>query len=443
MKLSIYEKIGFGAGDMAIAIVMISMQLLLAYFYTDIYGLSAADTGVLFIVVRFVDALIDPVIGIFTDRINTRWGRYRPYLLFLAIPFGFAIYLMFVTPDIAYTGKLIWAYASYILLTIIYTFIAIPYVSLISVISDDPLDRLSANGYRFVMTKIAAFIVTIVVPLMAVYLGQGQLAKGYQNSMAIMGVLGAVLILACFFSTKERVPVHIEKTPIKQQVKLLLKNDQWIILGIVLTLIMCGGTIRASVSAYYAKYFLNGGDSLIPAFLTTGVIASVLAMVVSTWMTKFYDKIKLFRYSQIATFIFSALMYFMVGQGDIVLAFIFYFVVSFLCDLQLPIFWSSIAESVDYGELKTGTRVSGLAFGGILFFQKFGMGIAGGVLGFALAFIGYQPDVEQTASSLIGISLMMTLIPAIFHLLVGLLMFRFIINNQYYQEIKNRLLKIS
>ncbi|SUH19715.1 putative membrane protein [Salmonella enterica subsp. enterica] len=138
MKLSIVEKIGFGAGDMAINVVIIAMQLLLAYFYTDIYGLSAADVGVLFVVVRMIDAIIDPAMGVLTDKLNTRWGRYRPWLLWFAIPFGFAVYLMFITPDMAYMAKLAWAYGTYILMTLVYTAITIPYISMIGVITSDP-----------------------------------------------------------------------------------------------------------------------------------------------------------------------------------------------------------------------------------------------------------------------------------------------------------------
>ncbi len=439
MKLSIVEKIGFGAGDMAINVVIIAMQLLLAYFYTDIYGLNAADVGVLFVVVRMIDAIIDPAMGILTDKLNTRWGRYRPWLLWFAIPFGFAVYLMFITPDVAYTAKLAWAYFTYILMTLVYTAITIPYISMIGVITDDPVERLSANGYRFVMTKIAAFLVTIVVPMLAVWLGQGNKALGYQLSMGLMGAMGVVLFLFCFMVTRERSEPELPSMLLKQQFIYLLRNDQWIILGIVIMLLMCGYVIRGSVAAYYAKYYLGGGDSLISPFLTVGVVASILAMIATTWVTKFYDKIKMFRYTQLATFVLSCAMYFAVGRENLILAFMFYFLINFFCDMQMPVFWSSIAEAVDYGEQKNGLRVSGLAFGGILFFQKFGMGIAGGVLGFLLSTFGYQADVEQSARSLMGIALMMTLIPAVFHLVIGLLMKKYLINNDVYRDIRTEL----
>ncbi|EAA1980723.1 MFS transporter [Salmonella enterica] len=439
MKLSIVEKIGFGAGDMAINVVIIAMQLLLAYFYTDIYGLHAADVGVLLVVVRMIDAIIDPAMGMLTDKVSTRWGRYRPWLLWFAIPFGFAVYLMFITPDMAYTGKLAWAYFTYILMTLVYTAITIPYISLIGVITDDPGERLSANGYRFVMTKIAAFLVTIVVPMLAVWLGQGNKALGYQLSMGLMGAMGAVLFIFCFITTRERSEHELPSLSVKQQFANLLRNDQWLILGVVIMLLMCGYVIRGSVAAYYAKYYLDGGDSLISPFLTVGVVASILAMIATTWVTRFWDKIKMFRYTQLITFALSIAMYFCVGQQNLVLAFIFYFLINFFCDMQMPVFWSSIAETVDYGEKKTGLRVSGLAFGGILFFQKFGMGIAGGVLGFLLSHFGYQADTQQSASSLTGIALMMTLIPAIFHLVIGLVMKKYLINNDYYRDIQSEL----
>ena len=439
MKLSITEKIGFGAGDMAVNIVMITMQLIIAYFYTDIYGLDPVDMGIMFMVVRLIDAISDPVMGMITDKCNSKHGHYRPFMLWFAIPFGVAVYLAFITPDVAYTYKLAWAYFSYILLTLIFTIVTIPYISLIGVITNDPAERLSANGYRFVLVKVAAFLVTIVVPALALYLGDGNMRDGYQPAMGIMGILGSVLLLFCFFTTKERIKPVIEKTKLKEQAKLLLRNDQWLLLCIVLVLLMCGIVIRGSVGTYYAKYYLHGGDALISPFLATGVTASILAMIASTWITKFYCKVKLFRYSQILTFVLCTAMYFTVGQDDIVLAFLFTFLIWFSADLYMPIFWSSIAEAVDYGHRKTGIRVSGLAFGGISFCQKLGMGIAGGLLGYLLSYFNYQADVEQSEFTLNGIALLVTVIPAIFHLAIGLIMHKYFISNEYYDEIASDL----
>jgi hypothetical protein len=165
-RLSVLEKIGFGAGDMAVNVVWSSMALILTFFYTDIYGLKAADIGLLMLLPRLIDAFADVAMGMITDKHMTRWGRYRPYLLLFSVPFGLSVMLVYTTPDLAYNGKLLWAYATYILMMLVFTSVTIPYISLIGVLTEDPQERLSANGYRLFFAKVAAFMVTIIVPLM-------------------------------------------------------------------------------------------------------------------------------------------------------------------------------------------------------------------------------------------------------------------------------------
>src|SRR5579862_3154874 len=166
-KLTVLEKVGFGAGDMAVNVVISSMFLIITFFYTDVFGLKPMDMGIMFMVVRMIDAVADPLMGMFTDTVTTRWGRYRPYFLFLSIPFGVSVFLVFTTPHFDYAGKLLWAYATYILVMLAFTSVTIPYISLIGVLTNLPQERLSANGYRLFFAKIAAFMVTIIVPLMA------------------------------------------------------------------------------------------------------------------------------------------------------------------------------------------------------------------------------------------------------------------------------------
>ncbi|MGF1735582.1 MFS transporter [Photobacterium satsumensis] len=443
MILTTKEKIGFSLGDMAVNIVIIAMQLIIAYFYTDIFGLKPEHMGLLFLIVRFIDAFTDPVMGMITDKVRSKHGHYRPFLLWLAVPFGIAVYLTFMTPDFSYQGKVIWAYCTYIFITLMFTAVTIPYVSLIGVITDNPEERLKANGYRFVLVKVAAFLVTVAVPLMAESIGGGDLALGYQRAMGIMAVLGTISLLVCFSTTKERIKPEVSNEPIKTQFKYLVKNDQWVLLCLALNFIMVGTVIRGSVTPYYAKYFLDGGDSLISPILTTGVVASLLAMIATTWAVKFVCKIKLIVWSQIATAVLAVLMYFFVDGSSLPLAFAFIFCLWFCADMYLPIFWASIAEAVDYGEVKTGKRVSGLSFGGICFFQKFGMGIAGWILGMLLAYFGYQADVVQTAKSLLGINLMVTLIPGAICLVVAFIMSKYIITNDYYNSIAKKIKRVE
>lgn len=438
-KLSFFEKIGYGSGDAAVNVVISSMFLIITFFYTDVFGLKPKDMAILFLLVRFIDALADPIMGLITDKFTTRWGRYRPYFLFLSVPFGLSVFLTFTTPDFDYTGKLIYAYVTYIFVNLMFTTVTIPYISLIGVLTSDSKERLSANGFRLFFAKIAAFLVSIVVPILAEKLGKNDLARGYQLAMGIMALLGTLLFLFCFFTTKERVEHEVDKKPVSEQLKLLFKNGQWTLLFGVCFFGTVGYVIRGSVAIFYAKYFLGGDASVQSTFMATGVTAAILAMPVSTYITKHYCKIKLFRWTQLAVGAISLVMFFVVKPGDMVLAYVIYFILSFVVDLHAPVFWSAIAEAVDYGHAESGKRVSGLSFGGISFAQKAGMGVAGAAVGYLLDFFEYTPDGVQGESTLIGLALMLTIIPGVFHVIMGGLMFRYKITDEYYETIKKKL----
>lgn len=435
-KLSQLEKVGFGAGDMAVNVVISSMMLIITFFYTDVFGLKPTDMALMFLLVRLLDAVSDPLMGMVTDKYSSRWGRYRPYFLFLSVPFGISVFLTFSTPDVDYNAKLVWAYSTYIFITLMFTAVTIPYISLIGVMTADPKEKLSANGYRLFFAKVAAFLVTIIVPKMAgADYWEGDRASGYQAAMGLMAVLAVMMFLFCFFTTKERLAHQVDEKPLKTQFSLLMKNDQWLILCGVCVLGTIGYVVRGSVAMYYAKYYLGGDADLQANFMATGVTAAILAMVASTWMTKRFCKVKVFRFSQIATGVLSVVMYLLVGPGDVMMAFVLYFLISFVVDLHAPIFWSAIAEAVDYGHSKTGKRVAGLSFGGISFCQKAGMGIAGAFVGWLLAYFNYEPAQVQSEYTLTGIALMLTVIPGLFHYLVGLLMKRYRITDEAYKAL--------
>jgi len=439
-KLSLLEKVGFGAGDMALNVVISSMMLIITFFYTDIYGLKTSDLAWLFVAVKFIGALSDLVMGQITDRFNSeRRGRYRPYLLLLAVPYGVSVFFVFTTPDWAYSAKLIWAYSTYIIMTVMTSGVGIPYISLPSSLTNDPQQRLSANGYRLFFAKIGAFMVTVVVPVLSERWGGGSAAAGYQAAMAVMAAVGVALFLFCYFTTEERVRHVVQKQSLLAQLKVLLKNDQWLILCGVCVTGTVGYVVRASAAIYYAKYYLHGDAAVVSAFLSIGVVAAILSMIASTWITKFYCKVKLFRWTQIGVGVISAVMYFAVQPGDVMTAFVLYFLLSFVVDLHAPVFWSAIAETIDYGQVKTGKRVSGFAFGGISVCQKAGMGVAGALVGVLLTYFQYQPNHEQTAFALHGIVMMLTLIPGFFHTLMGLLMFRYRVTDEYYTQVKQQM----
>jgi len=436
-RLSVLEKIGFGGGDAAVNVVWSSLAIIITFFYTDVYKLNVAHIAMLGLIPRLIDAFADVFMGMYTDSHTTRWGRYRPYLLVFSVPFGLAVMLLFTTPDFSYTGKLIYAYATYILMMLVFTAIVIPYISLPGVLTDDPQERLSANGYRLFFAKAASMLVNSFVPIFAAKWGADNLARGYQVSMALMAGLATLLFIFCFFTTTERVVHKNDPKPVRQQIGLLLRNDQWMVLFWVCLIGTIGYVIRGSVALYYAKYYLAGDAKIQAAFVTTGIVGNILSMVASTWITKKYCKIGLFRWSQLLTFGVSVLMFLMVGPNAITAAFVLYFLINFIVDLQGPVFWSIISEAVDYGEAKSGRRVAGMAFGGISFAQKMGMSLAAGMVGWLLTYFQYEADKVQSSFTLTGIALLLTVIPGVFHLVMGLLMYKYKITDAYYLAMKH------
>lgn len=436
-KLSVLEKVGFGAGDMAINVMVAALFYFMSYFYTDVFGLKPTDMGLLFLVARFIDALTDPLMGLLTDRVTTRHGRFRPYFAWLALPYGLSMVLLFTTPDLAYGGKLVWAYATYLFATLMFTGVAIPYISYIGVLTSDPGERLSANGYRMFFAKLANVGIVAATPVLATRWGGEDAGRGYQLAMALMSALGVGLLLLCFFTTRERVEHVVESRPLSEQARHLWRNDQWLTLCCGCVLGTVGYVIRGSVAFYYAIYYLGGDERLAATFTGAGIAASVASMVASTWITKRFCKIALFRRSQLVVALISVAMYLAVpsGPGGVATAFAFYVVLCFVVDLHAPVFWSAIAEAVDYGQAKTGLRVSGLAFGGISFCQKAGGGLAGFAGGLLLGHYGYVAGAEQSARALDGIALMLTVIPAAFHAALGLVMYRYRITDARYREI--------
>ncbi|MBB1366031.1 MFS transporter [Pseudoalteromonas sp. SR44-5] len=437
-KLSVVEKVGFGAGDMAVNVMVAALFYFMSFFYTDIYGLDPVDMGILFLVARFVDAFTDPLMGVITDKVKTRWGQFRHWFLFLSVPYGISIVLLFTTPDFDYNMKLVWAYLTYLFATLMFTGVAIPYISYIGVLTADPKERLSANGYRMFFAKIANVIIVFSVPLLASMWGGGDIAHGYKLAMILVSTCGVALFLFCFFTTRERITHEPQTESILTQFKVLIKNDQWLLLCAACVLGTLGYAIRGSVAMYYAKYYLGAPD-LAGTFTSAGIAASIVSMVASTWITQRYCKLKLFRWSQIAVLFISLIMFFAVQPGDIWLAFVLYIILSFVVDLHAPVFWSAIAEAVDYGEIKDGVRASGLSFGGISFCQKAGGGLAGLAGGLLLAFFDYQPNIEQSQFTMTGLALMLTIIPGVFHAILGFVLFKYKITDNYYTDmVKNQ-----
>ncbi|MCI2283530.1 glycoside-pentoside-hexuronide (GPH):cation symporter [Colwellia sp. MSW7] len=404
-KLTVKEKFGYGLGDTASNIVFQMVANFMLIFYTDVYGLSAAAAGTLLLTVRLFDGFTDPIMGSIADRTRTKWGAYRPYLLFLAVPYGVLACLAFITPDFDATGKLVYAYITYGLLMTCYTAINIPYGALGGVMVDSPKERASLQSYRFAMAMAALVIIVWALPKLVAYFGEGNDRIGYPLAMAFMGTLAAICFVFCFKMTKEAKlpPVENNRKSVFTEFFSLFKNDQWVIIAAIslVTLILIG--IRAAVAPHYIKYYV-GEESLISSFLTVAAIGSVLGAVSTNFLTKYFEKKVLFQVAIVVVIISHSLFY-VVDSSQIVAIFILYFVANFAHMMITPIMFSMVADTVDYGVLKIGKRLTAITFSGHLLAIKFGFAIGGALAGRILASYNYVPNQTQTADTLNGILL--------------------------------------
>jgi GPH family glycoside/pentoside/hexuronide:cation symporter len=432
------EKIAYGLGDTASNIIFQTVMMFLLLFYTDVMGLSPAAVGTMFLLVRIIDAVTDPIMGNIADNTKTKWGQFRPYLLWLALPFAIISILAFTTPDISGENKIIYAFVTYTLLMIAYTAINIPYCALGGVITADAKERVTVQSYRFVFGMLGGVIVAAATMPMVEYFGNGDNAKGYQMTMIAMSSLGLVLFLLCFLGTKERVSLpENQSSSFKENLQSLWKNDQWRILCTASLFLLTGQVLRLTLAVYYVKYFL-GREDLITSFLTLGVIASMVGCAVAQPLAKRVCKIKAY----IALQAISAticLFSFFIGEDQIVLAYVAFIAWKFFLDMASPLLWAKMADTIDYGHKKTGIRITGMVYSGVIFFIKMGVAIGGALAGWLLAFYNYQADVGQTEATKQGILLSFTVLPALGSFVVAWVMRKYTLTEQKIEDIQGEL----
>lgn len=424
-RLSVAEKLGFGMGDAACGIVYSSVTMFLTWFYTDIYGLSAAAVGVMFLVTRILDAITDPLTGIVADRVKTRWGHFRPWLIWFAIPYAVLAVMTFTTPEFGASGKLIYAYITYTLLMLCYTFINIPYCALGGVITRDEKDRLSAQAYRFTISSLAGLLVSVATLFLVDWLGKENKQFGFQATMALMGVIAVAMLAFCFFSTRERVQPAIDtQSSIREDLRFLLANDQWRIVAVITFFSSMAGVMRSAATLYYATYLMMGGvnsaagTAMKSAFVSTSVVGTIIGSIVAGYLAKRYRAVSLFKNINLLLVVVGVIMFF-VPPTWLPVVFPLYFLVGFFHQMYQPFKWNMMANSADYGEWKFGRRSTGLIYSGNLFALKMGMAVAGAVVGFSLGLFGYQAGVaEQTPLATTGIISLLTLGPSLSYLLL-------------------------
>ncbi len=419
-RVSIREKIGYSLGDAASHIVFDSSVAILAYFYTDIYGLPPAVMGTMFLLVRLLDAITDPIMGAIADATSTRWGRFRPWLLAICVPFAVSCVLVYSVPSFGDTGKIVYAVAAYIFMTLMYTAINIPYCSLGAALTSDPRESLSLQSWRFAITPIGGALGTALILPLADFLYPGDRATGIQVSMAIFGLIGCLMFVVCFFTTKERVqPIKEENLNIARDVKVLFKNDQWLILSVYNFMMLVAVVLRGGAVVYYINTVLNKGADIITLFMLGGMFASMAGSVLAKPFGTRFCKVKLSFWINLLTAAFGVACFIVPPQMWIVI-FVIHIIISIIQGGNGALQWSMITDANNYGEWKTQRRITGMNVAANIFVIKLGVAVGGAILGWVLAYFNYESGVAtQSASASQGVMLLFTLVPAVFYVLTA------------------------
>jgi len=426
-KLSVREKICFGLGDSSANIFLGMTMMFLPYFYTDVLGISAAAMGLLFVIARLVDAFYDPFIGNVADRLQTRHGHYRPWLLWLAVPYGLSCLLVFLAPDFSATGKLVYAYATYLFLILMYASTVVPYVALLSALTSDPQERLAANAWRFPLAKMSFLICSVTVPMFVAWYGKDNEAQAYMVAMSMIAVLATAMMLSCFFGTKERVkPASLASTvSFNQQPRISLSARPVVIFYIFKITSSIAFVIKGSATIYFVKYFLGRSDGFVSGLLSATAIAGIIAPMIALQLIK-RKKVSALGTLKLAQAggCIAALALLFVSPENIWLAVALLVVSVLMAEIGSITAWALPSECADYCERKSGLKMSGFIAAGTLFTMKIGLAIAGGLVGFVLSMSGYHAGAAITPEILKGIIFLIAGVPAIFHgISIVLLMF--------------------
>ncbi|MBN2612993.1 MAG: MFS transporter [Bacteroidales bacterium] len=464
-KISFGEKIGFSLGDGAANFIFQTMMLLQLSFYTDTFGISAVAAGTLFLVGRLWGAVVDPVMGAVADRTDTRWGKFRPWILWTAVPFGIIAFLAFLTPNFSLSGKMMYAYITYILLMTIYSMNNIPYSSLGGVITGDMKERTSLFSVRFVVVCLATIAIQGFALPMVNHFGDGDSAKGYGVTMGIFAFLAMIFFFITFFTTKERIkPDPKQQSSLKEDIVTLFKNKPWVTMFILFVMMFVFLAIRNGNLLYFFRYYLdvenlsvfmnkidkglfgllgvmgfvgekaNYADNAFSFMNILGQLAAILGITVSNAMAgKFGKKLTLSVGFILAAF--STFFFILIPANGIMLTLILNVLFNFFWGITMPLPWAMMADVADYSEWKLNRRSTGIVFAGIVVGLKVGLALGGFIGGLILSLYGYNKD-AITPLAVSGIRLSSSVYPAIALVVVIITLF-------YYQITKSVELKMQ
>ena len=481
-KVSFAEKVGYSLGDGSANLIFQMMMMFQLFFYTDVLGIKGTAAGMILLVARFFDAFVDPVVGILSDRTNTRWGKYRPSVLWTAVPFALLFVLAFSTPDFSERGKILYAGVTYILLMSMYSFNNTPYCSLGGVMSSDIKERTSISSVRFVTATIATFVVQgLTLPLVAKF-GQGNAQKGWHWTIVIYAIIVAALLVVTFFSARERIaPPAGQKTSIKQDFQDLIQSKPWkamftLTLFLFITLALWGSSM-----SYYFNYVVNKDalfsflrnvglvaeqgqsygafHSLLSAFgliaksnaevfavgfslfnMIGQVVTLVGVIFLSQFLSNIFGKRDVFIACLALTALFTTLFFF-VDAASINTIFIINILKSLAYAPTIPLLWAMMGDVADHSEWVNHRRATGFVFAGIVFALKAGLGFGGAICGAIIDAFGFVPNVQQSQESILGIKLSSSVIPAFTFLIGVIALFFFPISKSYNEKVQAELRK--
>ena len=469
--LKFREKLGYGLGDTACHFAWDMAGMFLFFFLTDVYGITAAMAGTIMLVARIWDAISDPLIGIISDRTNTKYGKFRPYMIWFAIPLGVSLILLFTTPNFEQTGKIVYALCMYLLLSTMYTAVNLPFSALSGVMTADSTERTELNQYRFFLGFIGMFIVSFTM-LFKNYLivddvttfaesinmapealgfiseynwgearqldTSGQLQdvivqnerSAFQLIAIVMAILGTILLVISFFSTKERIsPPAGQDTNLGKDLKSVFGVKAWLILFIlgIITFILIN--IQGAVINQYFKYYV-GNENGATLLYTLTTVSLIIGVLFATPLTKRFNKRDVFLACSILSGLFHIAL-FLPGEDDLVLLHTLNVLAKLTIAPTIPLLWAMIADTADYSEWKNKRRATGLFFSATTFSQKIGAGLAVGIAGWLLTIANYDgAAIQQTSEAIMAIKLSFSIVPGALYLLTAVLLFWYNLNDK-------------
>ncbi|KQO29052.1 transporter [Flavobacterium sp. Leaf82] len=466
-KLSIKEKIGYSLGDLAANLVFQTLMTYLAYFYTDIYGLSPTDSSIIMLVVGLIAAFVfNPIIGFLADRTTTKWGKFRPWILITAIPLGIIALLAFSTPDFSHQGKVIYAVITYTLLLLFYASNNLPYSALSGVITGDMRERNSLSSYRFVAVMFAQFFVQVFMLGIIKSAGNGDKAIGIEKVMTALAIIGTIMLLITFLTTKERIiPKPEQKSSIKEDLSDLMKNKPWVIMLSLTTLVFITLAMKGGSYVYYFENYVNkqqlavyiqpilnvlsniglnhfGNDPIAAGFglfNAGGIIFMIVGITLSKSLADKYGKRNIFGLFLFISTLFIMAFYFF-SPTSIGLIFFSQIFHGFFYGITIPILWAMIADVADYSEWLNNRRATAIIFSAMMVGLKAGLSIGGALTTLFLGYFHYTPNsVIQTDTAINGIKLLVSIYPAIPFLVGVALLFFYKINKKMEVQIETDL----